>query len=78
MQSDTIETVKARIQDKEGIPPNQQKLQFVGKILEDDKTLSDYNIAKDNTLGVISNVPRRMRISIRTISGKVQNGRILY
>jgi len=68
--SDSIEIVKEKIQEREGMPCYYQRLIFAGKILQDDRTLRDYSIPKYSTLHLIPLVPgSEMQINLKTLAG---------
>lgn len=68
--TDSIASLKEKLREKEGIPADQQRLVFAGKLLEDDRTISDYNIRKESTVHLLLRLKGGMQIFMKTFTGR--------
>lgn len=69
-EGDTIETLKQKINEKEGIPTDQQRLIFSGKQMEDERTLSDYGVTNGATMHLVLRLRGGMQLFVKTLTGK--------
>ncbi len=67
---DTIEDIKNKIMEKEGVPVDQQRLIFGGKQLDSDKTLADYDVQEDSTFHMVLRLRGGMQLMVKTLDGK--------